>query len=273
MTLKPLALGAALCALTAPATAETFVIVHGAFQTAESWQATAAALTAAGETAVTVSLPGRAGDGRAPGEVQMADHVATVAEAVAAAAARDPDGKVVLVGHSFGGMVISAVAEADASHLAGLVYVAAYLPRVGTEPGDSLQELASGDHHGAWQADSFVVAPDYSSASVNPRDRAAIFASDADAATAGAIAAAMVDEPLGPLATPVALTAGRFGAVRKGYVVTLRDKAVSTDLQLTMIGRGTVEEAVPLDTGHTPQVVAPEALADAIRRAATPEIE
>ena len=56
-------------------------------------------------------------------------------------------------------------------------------------------------------------------------------------------------------------------------MVTLRDKAVSTDLQLTMIGRGTVDEAVPLDTGHVPQVTAPEALAEAIQRAATVEIE
>ena len=75
------------------------------------------------------------------------------------------------------------------------------------------------------------------------------------------------------LATPVALTADKFGTVRKGYVVTLQDRAVSTDLQLTMIGRGQVEEAVPLNTGHTPQVVAPEALADAIRRAASAELE
>lgn len=273
MTLKHLALGAAFCALTTPAPAETFVIVHGAFQTAESWEGTAAALTAAGETAVTVNLPGRPGDGRALGEVQMADHVATVAAAVTQAAAADPDGKVVLVGHSFGGLVISAVAEANPAPLAGLVYVAAYLPRVGTTPGDSLQELAAEDHHGAWQADSFVVAADYSSASVNPRDRAEIFAAEAEPAMGAAIAAAMVDEPLAPLATPVALTAGNFGALRKGFVVTLQDKAVSTDFQLTMIGRGTIDEAVPLDTGHAPQIVAPEMLATAIRRAASAELE
>lgn len=273
MTLKPLALGAAFCALTTPALAETFVIVHGAFQTSAAWQATGDAMRAAGETVVTVDLPGRSGDGLALGAVQMADHVAKVSKAVAEAAAADPDGKVVLVGHSLGGLVISAVAEADPSALAGLVYVAAYLPRVGTSPGDSLQEIAASDHHGGWQADSFVVAADYSSASVNPRDRAAIFANDADAATGETVAAAMVDEPLAPLATPVPLTAERFGTVRKGYVVTLRDRAVSTDLQLTMIGRSTVEEAVPLDTGHAPMMTAPEALAVAIRRAATPEVE
>ena len=46
MTLKPLLLGAALCALTTPALAETFVLVHGAFQTASDWTQVAADLTA-----------------------------------------------------------------------------------------------------------------------------------------------------------------------------------------------------------------------------------
>jgi pimeloyl-ACP methyl ester carboxylesterase len=273
MTMKPMLLGAAFCALTTPAMAETFVLVHGAFQTAEDWQATAAALTEAGDSVVTVALPGRGGDGRSLGSIQMADHMAAVTDALMSAAAADADGKVTLVGHSFGGLVISAVAEADPSKIASLVYVAAYLPRVGTTPGDSLQELAASDHHGAWQADSFVAAPDYASASVNPRDRAAIFANDAEASVAQAIADAMVEEPLAPLATPVPLTAERFGTVRVAYIVTLRDKAVSTDLQLTMIGRGSVAEGVALDTGHSPQITAPVDLARAIRRASTVEIE
>lgn len=249
------------------ASADTFVLVHGAFQDAASWAGVAAGLTAAGHKAVTVMLPGR-GDGKSASEVTMADHVAAVQAAIAGAG-----GPVVLVGHSFGGMVISAAAEADPSNIASLVYVAAYLPPVGTTPGDSLQDLAMSDHHGAWQKDSLVVAADYSTASVNPRDRAAIFANDADVATAAAITSAMVDEPLAPLATPVALTAERFGSVRVAYVVTLRDEAVSTDLQLTMIGRGLVQEAVPLDTGHVPQITAPDALVQALIRAATPEVE
>lgn len=267
--------GAATLALlsAAPATAETFVLVHGAFQTADAWRATAAALTAKGDTVVTVNLPGRVGDGVALGGVKMADHVAAARAAVTTAAAADPDGKVVLVGHSFGGLVISAVAEVEPSRIASLVYVAAYVPRVGVAPGDSLQALAMADHHGGWQKDSFVVAPDYAHASVNPRDRVALFANDADAATARVIADAMVNEPLAPLAAPVPVTTAAFGTVRKAYVVTLRDRAVSTDFQLTMLGRATIDEAVPLDTGHVPHVTAPDALAVALRRAATPEIE
>jgi pimeloyl-ACP methyl ester carboxylesterase len=259
----------AVLAAAPPAAAETFVLVHGAFQDAGAWSGVVEALKAAGHRAIAVDLPGRADDGRAPAEVGFEDHVAAVLAALADAGGAP----VVLVGHSFGGMVVSAVAEAAPDRVATLVYLAAYLPAVGTEPGESMQDLAFSDRHGGWQADSFVVAPERGSASVNPRDRAALFADDAEAPVAAAIAASMIDEPLAPLGAPVALTEGRFGTVRKAYVVTLRDRAVSTDLQLTMLGRGVVAEAVPLDTGHAPHQVAPQATAAALIRAATPEVE
>ncbi len=129
-------------------------------------------------------------------------------------------GPVVLVGHSFGGMTISAVAEMAPVRIATLVYVAAYLPAVDAFLGESMQDLALSDHHGGWQTVSFVIAADYATALVNPRDRAALFANDAPEEFATAVAVAMVDEPLAPIATPVALTTSRFGQVRAAYVVT-----------------------------------------------------
>jgi pimeloyl-ACP methyl ester carboxylesterase len=247
-----------------PALADTFVLVHGAFQDAASWQDVADGLKAAGHTAVAVNLAGRAGDGRVLGEVTLADHVAAVESAMAGA-----EGKVILVGHSFGGVVISAVAEAQPEKIGALVYVAAYLP----QSGQSMQDLSMMDHHNGFGPESFVVATDYSHASINPADRVAIFAADAPAELGRKIADAMVDEPLKPLATPVELTDAKFGSVRKAYVVTLADKAVSPDLQLTMLGRGHVDEAIPLATGHAPQEVAPDLLVAALIRAATPELE
>jgi pimeloyl-ACP methyl ester carboxylesterase len=251
-----------------PASADGFVLVHGAFQAASSWEAVAERLRAEGHRAVTVSLPGRAGDGRAPGDVTLADHVAAVVSTM-----NGVPGTVTLVGHSFGGMVISAVAEAVPNRIDELVYVAAYLPAVDVAPGESMQDLASADRHGAWKADSFVPAADYSSATVNPRDRQAIFASDAPAALAQQIADDLAPEPLAPFATPVALTGARFGSVRKAYVVTLADQAVSTTLQLRMLGRARVDEAIALHGGHLPQIVRPDDLAAALLAASTPELE
>lgn len=249
--------------LTTPVTADTFILVHGAFQNGASWAAVAKALTDAGHTAITVNLPGRDGDGRALGEVTMADHIAAVTAAIDAAGA-----PVILVGHSFGGMVISATAETMPAKISALVYVAAYLP----QSGQSMQDLAMADHHNGFQADTFRVATDYSAASINPRDAAAIFGNDADAPVAARIAAALQPEPLQPIATPVTLTE-RFAGIRKAYVVTLQDRAISTDFQLTMLGRAQVDEAIPLASGHCPQITHPADLAAALIRAATPDLE
>jgi pimeloyl-ACP methyl ester carboxylesterase len=249
---------------TSTAQADTFVLVHGAFQTADSWAPIAAKLKEKGHAALTVNLPGRSGDGRALGEVTMADYIAAVSSAI-----NSVDGKVVLVGHSFGGMTISAVAEAMPERIETIVYVAAYVPK----SGDSMQSLAAADHHNGFKQDSFVVAADYSHASLLPRDRIAIFAADAPADMAQAIADAMVDEPLQPIATPITLTLERFGTVRAAYIATLADMAVSTPLQLTMIGRGQIDEVIPLSTSHSPHNVAPDDLVTALIAASTLDLE
>jgi pimeloyl-ACP methyl ester carboxylesterase len=261
---RTMTLATALMLACGMAYADTFVLVHGAFQTGASWQGVAEGLRAAGHGVEVVTLPGRDNDGRALGEVTMADHVAAVQAALDRA--EDPT---YLVGHSFGGMVISATAEASANEVAGLIYVAAYLPA----SGQSMQDMAMMDHHNAFREDSFQVAADYSHATINPRDRAEIFANDADAALAASVADALVNEPLQPVATPLTLTDENVGSIRKSYVLTLRDNAVSTPFQMTMVGRGLVDEVVPLDSGHSPQATAVDALVQALLAAATPELE
>lgn len=258
-------LGAAIGLLAGQANADTFVLVHGAFQTSESWAPVAQGLEAAGHKAVAINLPGRGEGAGSLGDVTMDDHVSAVTAAIDAAG---PD-KVILVGHSFGGMVISQVGEAAPEKIQRLIYVAAYLPATG----QSMQDLAMMDHHNGFKADSFQVAADYSHASLNPRDREEIFANDADEATAKRVAGAMVNEPLKPIATPVTLTESGFGSISKAFIVTLKDNAVSLPMQLTMIGRGKLDEVIPISAGHAPQIVATGALVEALITAATPALD
>lgn len=100
----------------------TVVLVHGAFADSSSWNGVVADLTRDGYTVVAAANPLRsvAGDAAA---------VRTVINAI--------PGPVILVGHSYGGTVISAAAE-GAANVQGLVYVAAFAPEVG----ESTFELA-----------------------------------------------------------------------------------------------------------------------------------
>lgn len=242
-------------ALTPP----TLVLVHGAFENAAVWRDVVADLARAGLRAVAVDLPGRDGDPTPKGAITMDTHRDAVVRAVAAEAA-----PVVLVGHSFGGLVISAVAEAIPDRIRTLVYVAAYLPR----SGDSLESLAATDTD-SQLGPSFEVDSAAMVARVAYGARAALFLNDAaDAARAG-FADTMVDEPLLPPGTPVTLTADRFGRVPRAYVRTLRDLVVSPALQRRMLEATPCDPVLALDTGHAPFLTRPAALADVLARLAS----
>jgi pimeloyl-ACP methyl ester carboxylesterase len=254
-SLKTLAMSAAIGALGTAAHADTYVIVHGAFQTADSWSAVADALRAKGHTAVAVNLPGRNAEGDAAKAVTLAQYAQTVEEIV-----EQQSEPVILVGHSFGGMTISLAAEAMPEKIRKLIYVAAYVPA----SGDSMQTLAASDRDNGFTAASFVLSPDYAFATILPDDQRRLFINDGAPDLQGRVTSAMVREPLGPIATPVEVTAGKFGAVEKAYIRTALDATISPALQNMMIKRAGITETKMIKTGHSPQASGPEELADAL---------
>jgi len=165
---------------------------------------------------------------------------------------------VILVGHSFGGLVISAVAEAIPAQIDTLVYLAAYLP----QDQDSLVTLSSQDHYSVLgQEGNFILADGFSTASVLESAFASAFCPDCDEAQLAVVAASQLPEPLAPLNIPVTLTDANFGAVRKVYILTAEDVVVSPQLQALMLSNTPVDHVYALNTGHAPYISAPDALA------------
>jgi pimeloyl-ACP methyl ester carboxylesterase len=100
----------------------TVLLVHGAFADASSWSAVIGELQAAGLAVMAPANPLR-------GTAVDAAYIASVAATI--------DGPVLLVGHAYGGAVIT-LAATKADNTVGLVYVAAYAP----DEGESLLDLA-----------------------------------------------------------------------------------------------------------------------------------
>jgi pimeloyl-ACP methyl ester carboxylesterase len=101
------------------------VLVHGAFAESASWNGVIERLHAEGITSTAVANPLRS----------LAGDAAYVRDVIASL-----DGPVVLVGHSYGGMVISE-ASAGNDQVAALVYASAFAP----EPGDSAFSLSASE--------------------------------------------------------------------------------------------------------------------------------
>lgn len=110
----------------------TVVLVHGAFAESASWNGVIERLHAEGITSVAVANPLRS----------LAGDAAYVRDVIAAVG-----GPVVLVGHSYGGLVISEASAAN-DQVAALVYASAFVPETGdsaftlssSEPGSTLGE-------------------------------------------------------------------------------------------------------------------------------------
>lgn len=112
----------------------TFVLVHGAWHGGWCYRDTAAALRAAGHTVFT---PTHSGVGerfhQSAENITLETHIRDVCGCIEWEELND----IVLVGHSYGGMVISGVADRMAERILALVYLDAFLP----QNGDSLNGL------------------------------------------------------------------------------------------------------------------------------------
>lgn len=105
-----------------------YVLVHGAWGTGSSYDPIAAALRAAGHRVVVPALTGLGAraDELFPG-ITLSMHADDVVAAVEVAGFD----RFILAGHSYGGMIISRVAERLADRIEAIVYIDAFLPRDG----------------------------------------------------------------------------------------------------------------------------------------------
>jgi pimeloyl-ACP methyl ester carboxylesterase len=218
------------------------VLVHGAFEDVHVWDGVAAKLRADGYRVISVDLPGRPSAPMAANRVSLDVYRDTVLKAISGETQ-----PVVLVGHSFGGITLSTVGEAAPTRIKSLVYLAAYLP----QDGESMLSLAKEDRDSK-AGPALQIDQQKGMISVNYAARADLFANGAPEGLRKALPDLILDEPLGPIATPVHLTAARFGKVDKVYIHTAQDQVVSPYLQQKMVAATPVRLEMTLNTGHTP---------------------
>ena len=117
-----------------------YVLVHGAWEGSWTWNNILPTLEKQGQTATTVDLPGSFGNPQPISQVTMDRYVEMVVSTI-----RRLDGKVILVGHSMAGAIISQVAELIPEKIERLVYVAAFLLKNGGSVLGAMQEDPNGE--------------------------------------------------------------------------------------------------------------------------------
>jgi pimeloyl-ACP methyl ester carboxylesterase len=218
-----------------------FLLVHGAWHGAWAFDALGAQLDAAGLCWRAVDLPS------AGSTADLAADAATVRRALA-----ERPVSTVVVGHSYGGIVISEAAT-GVDHIRGLVYLSAFMLDVG-------ESLAGAQNH---QLPDWI-AVDQQAGTSTVRTPVETFYNDCPRELADAAAARLVPQSLAAFAAPQ--TAAAWREHPSIYVVSEQDQAIPPAAQEAMAARADVVER--LNRSHSPFLSAPEELAGVMLRAA-----
>lgn len=230
-----------------------YVLVHGAWEAAWSWDETRLELEKQGHRVTALDLPGTKGNQRAIAQVTFDSYVQSVVDVIGGL-----DHKVFLVGHSLAGAVISQVAEQIPEKIEKLIYAAGFLLR----SGDSVIAAMQRDPDGEFLPE-LNFSEDQTSVTAAPqlwRDKAF---HDVDE-TKIAKVLPLVDhaQATEPFMTNVELSMSKFGSVPKVYIRTSLDKMVSPKLQEEMLGNWHTDQVHVLPSGHFPTLSMPGKLAD-----------
>ena len=224
------------------APALSIVLVHGGFVDGSGWESVYNILKNDGYNVTIVQNP----------TTSLADDVAFTKRAVAA-----EKNKVLLVGHSYGGVVVT---EAGTDpKVAGLVYVAAFAP----DKGESVAKLIGNPPPGAPVPP--ILPPQDGFLKLDQTKFAASFAADVDEKKANFMAASQV--PWGVNALSGEVTSPAWKTKPSWYLVATDDKMIPPPAQRQMSKRaGSTVAEVP--GSHAVYVSRPQAVADIIKQAA-----
>lgn len=230
------------------------VLVHGAWHGAWCWATLQAELDSRGIASVAVDLPGHGVSTEPLGDLAGdAAHVAAVVAGI--------DAPIVLVGHSYGGAVITEAAATPsvAAKVVHLLFLTAYVPDVG----ESVMGLAMSMPTATTTLSSaMVMAADRKTFSIDPELAHALFYGRCDPITTPANLARLCPQPVATF--DQALTGAGWTTIASTYVLCTLDDAIHISHQQLMSARCTNVET--LETDHSPFASMPIQTAEIIAR-------
>ena len=221
---------------------KNIVLIHGAFADGTSWSKVIAQLQAKGYNVISTQNP----------LTSLTDDVAAAKRAIA-----QMDGPVLLVAHSYGGMVLTEAGNDP--KVVGLVYVAALVP----EEGQSANDVNAMMPTTGVEKEFHISSDGFASLSVKAVDE--YFAPDTSPEERDLIYATQV--PLAGVAADEKAHNPAWKTKPTWFIVAAKDRVINPDLEryeAKLIKATTIE----LTSGHVPMISQPNKVADFIIKAA-----
>ncbi|MFN8635668.1 MAG: alpha/beta fold hydrolase [Chloroflexota bacterium] len=228
----------------------TFVVAHGAWSSGWAWKKMRPLLRAAGHELFTPSYTGLGERVHlASPEITLSTHIQDVVNVLFFEDLTD----VILVGHSYGGMVATGVADKASERIKKVVYLDAFVPRDGQSLNDLVRRPQVAATGGEEPPDGWLVPPMPASADASPEDLAWV-------------TPRRVPQPRKTMEEKVKLT-GAVDRLPRVYIYCLRIREGDVFGQFAARAKSepgwTYEE---IDATHSPNITAPDALAEILLR-------
>lgn len=253
----------------------TYVLIHGSHSSSLAWSAVASGLSLRGHKVIAVDLPGHGLDANVPAGYQApqdplalategsptaaltldhyAQHVAAIVEELSE---RE---RVIVVGHSMGGLTLTRVGNAVAPHIERLVYVSAFccvaLPNIVAylQTPESSESLLLSLQPVADPAAVGVTRINWRSGDPNFLSVAKLLFAESwtDAELRGLLATFQPDEPAALVVSDAVPDPNTWGSIPRSYIRFDQDRAIPLALQDRMIAEANaLTPANPFDV-HT----------------------
>ncbi len=231
-------------AVPAPALSNTFLVAHGAWSAGWSWKKMQPLMRAAGQQLLVPTYTGLGErEHLASPEVNLETHIQDLLGVIKYEDLHD----IVLVAHSYGGMVATGLIDRVPERIRRLIYVDAFVPRDGQAlfdlvPAASREQLLAGMAAGdGWRVPSMPIPDDTSAEDVRW------------------IEPLRIPQPLHCFDMPVRLTRGE-PTLPRGYIYALRHPPADTFGPFAARARAEGWDYREIDASHSSQVTAPEQL-------------
>lgn len=221
---------------------KTFILIHGSWHSAWNWHKVTPLLEKMGHRVFAIDLPGMGRDKTPIETVTLEMSVSKICKLIDSI-----EGKVILVGHSKNGIIISQAAEYRPDKIEKLIYLAAYL----IPNGKTQREYSMQDTQGILKP--YVQRHEATNSTTL---EAAIYKEglyhDCDDSITELAKVLLSHEPIVTGMTPLQLTEQNFGRVPRYYIECTEDKAVTPFIQQKMYTETPCRRVYKMQTSHSP---------------------
>ncbi len=233
-----------------PMEKKTFILIHGSWHSAWNWHKVTPLLQKAGHSVHAIDLPGMGRDKTPIEEVTFKGTVQKLCDLIDSI-----EGKVILVGHSKNGIMISQAAEYRPEKIEKLIYLAAYL----IPDGKTQKEYSAQDTKG-WLKGYVDIHEETKSHTLQTEIFKGGLYHDCDDDITEMAKVILSHEPIESGVARLQLTDGNFGSVPRYYIECTDDRAVTPFIQQKMYGETPCLKVYKMHTSHSPFFSKPKEL-------------